>query len=361
MHIAFLIDPIATLNVTKDSTLAMIRAAQSRGWRISVLGPGDLALQHGRVVGWMRDLTLTPEAVDDLDSANPGGYYRLGPVGRLALDDVDIVMMRKDPPFDMEYVYATYLLERARDSGAMVVNDPESLRDCNEKFYATAFPDCTPPLVVATREDVLLDFHAEHGDVVFKKLDGMGGTSIFRVRRDDPNLRVVVETLTDNGKTPVMAQQFIPAISLGDKRILLIDGEPVPYALARIPKPGETRGNLAAGGSGVGQPLSERDALIAARVAPDLRRRGLRFVGIDVIGDFLTEINVTCPTCIRELDRQFGLDIAGDLLDRLEPSAGEHEGLARRKREPSAGEREGLAPRKREPSAGEREGSAPRG
>ena len=178
----------------------------------------------------------------------------------------------------------------------MVVNDPESLRDCNEKLYATAFPDCTPPLVVATREDVLLDFHAEHGDVVFKKLDGMGGTSIFRVRRDDPNLRVVVETLTGNGKTPVMAQQFIPAISLGDKRILLIDGEPVPYALARIPKPGETRGNLAAGGSGVGQPLGERDTLIAARVAPDLRRRGLRFVGIDVIGDFLTEINVTCPT-----------------------------------------------------------------
>ena len=321
VHIAFIIDPIGTLNVTKDSTLAMIRAAQRRGWRISVLGPGDLALQHGRVVGWTRDVVLAGEALDDLDAANPDDYYQLGPTGRTALDDVDFVMMRKDPPFDMEYVYATYLLERARDAGAVVVNDPASLRDCNEKFYATDFTDCTPPLVVATREDVLLDFHAEHGDVVFKKLDGMGGTSIFRMRRDDPNLRVVVETLTGHGTTPVMAQKFIPEIRAGDKRILLIDGEPVSHALARIPKPGETRGNLAAGGAGVGQPLSERDAYIASRVAPDLRKRGLRFVGIDVIGDYLTEINVTCPTCIRELDRQFGLDIAGDLLDRLATGA----------------------------------------
>ena len=322
VHIAFVIDPIATLNVTKDSTLAMIRAAQRRGWRICVLGPGDLALQHGRVVGWTRDLALSTAAIEDLDSADPDDYYRLGPEGRTALDDVDLVMMRKDPPFDMEYVYATYLLERAHKAGTVVVNDPASLRDCNEKFYATGFDDCTPPLVVAARGDVLLDFHAEHGDVVFKKLDGMGGASIFRMRPDDPNLRVVVETLTDNGTTPVMAQKFIPEISAGDKRILLIDGEPVPYVLARIPKPGETRGNLAAGGAGIGQPIGPRDAFIAAQVAPDLRARGLRFVGIDVIGDYLTEINVTCPTCIRELDRQFGLDIAGDLLDRLASGLG---------------------------------------
>ena len=322
VHIAFVIDPIATLNVTKDSTLAMIRAAQRRGWRISVLGPGDLALQHRRVVGWTRDLALSTAAVEDLDSADPDDYYRLGPEGRTALDDVDLVMMRKDPPFDMEYVYATYLLERAHKAGTVVVNDPASLRDCNEKFYATGFDDCTPPLVVAAREDVLLDFHTEHGDVVFKKLDGMGGTSIFRMRPDDPNLRVVIETLTDDGTTPVMAQKFIPEISAGDKRILLIDGEPVPYVLARIPKPGETRGNLAAGGAGIGQPIGPRDAFIAAQVAPDLRARGLRFVGIDVIGDYLTEINVTCPTCIRELDRQFGLDIAGDLLDRLASGLG---------------------------------------
>ena len=316
-HIAFVMDPIATLNVNKDSTLAMIRAAGRRGWRVSVLGVGDLALQHGQVVGWTRDLALEADALDDLDSISTSRYYRLGPEARTALADVDMVMMRKDPPFDMEYVYATYLLERARDEGAVVVNDPSSLRDCNEKFYATRFADVTPPLIVATRRDLLLDFHAEHGDVVFKKLDGMGGKSIFRVRRDDPNLHVIIETLTADGGSPVMAQKFIPEIEAGDKRILLIDGEPIPYALARIPKAGESRGNLAAGGEGVGQPLSERDASIAAHVGPELRRRGLRFVGIDVIGDYLTEINVTCPTCIRELDRQFGLDIAADLLDRL--------------------------------------------
>lgn len=316
VHIAFVMDPIATLNVKKDSTVAMIRAAQRRGWRTSVLETRDLALRRGRIEGWSRDLTLNATAMSDLDAAGPD-YYRLADEFRVALADIDLVMMRKDPPFDMEYVYATYALERAQDEGACVVNDPKSLRDCNEKFYATRFPDCTPPLIVAARQDLLLDFHAEHGDVVFKKLDGMGGKSIFRARRDDPNLRVILETLTDDGASPVMAQKFIPEISAGDKRILMIDGEPVPYALARIPQPGETRGNLAAGGEGVGAPLGPRDAAIAARLGPDLRERGLRFVGIDVIGDYLTEVNVTCPTCIRELDRQFGLDIAGDLLDAL--------------------------------------------
>ena len=316
VHIAFVTDPVETFNVAKDSTLAMIRAAQLRGWRITILGPNDLALEHGRVVGWTRNFALAAAAMADLDAIADGGYYRLGPESRLALADVDIVMMRKDPPFDMEYVYATYLLERAGREGTLVVNDPRSLRDCNEKFYATRFAQCTPPLIVASRQDPLA-FHAEHGDVVFKKLDGMGGASIFRVRRDDPNLRVVIETLTDNGRRPVMAQKFIPEISAGDKRILLIDGEPAPYALARIPMPGESRGNLAAGGEGVGQPLGERDRFIAATLGPELRARGLVFVGIDVIGDYLTEVNVTCPTCIRELDRQFGLDIAGDLLDNL--------------------------------------------
>ena len=316
-HIAFVMDPIASFNVRKDTTLAMIRGAQLRGWRVSVLGVGDLALQHGRVVGWAQDISLAPAALENLDAADPADYYRLGPQGRLALADADLVMMRKDPPFDMAYVYATYLLERAVTEGAVVVNAPRSLRDCNEKFFATSFPQCTPPLLVASRQDLLLDFHAEHRDVIFKKLDGMGGKSIFRVREDDPNLRVVIETLTDNGLQPIMAQRFIPEIELGDKRILLIDGEPLPYALARIPMRGETRGNLAAGGEGVGQPLGERDRFIAAAVGPELRRRGLAFVGIDVIGDYLTEVNVTCPTCVRELDRQFGLDIAGDLLDVL--------------------------------------------
>ena len=321
-HIAFVMDPIETFSVKKDSTLAMIRAAQRRGWRISVLGVGDLALQHGGVVGWMRDLALADDAVADIDAIDGDGYYRAGPKLRLLLADVDIVMMRKDPPFDMGYVYATYLLERAVDQGAVVVNAPRALRDCNEKFYATAFAQCAPPLIVASRKDLLLDFHAEHGDVVYKKLDGMGGMSIFRVRQDDPNLRVVIETLTDNEKQPVMAQKFIPEISAGDKRILLIDGKPVPYALARIPMQGETRGNLAAGGKAVGQPLTERDRFIAESVGGELEARGLRFVGIDVIGDYLTEINVTCPTCIRELDRSFGLDIAGDLLDAIAGSLG---------------------------------------
>ena len=316
-HIAFVMDPIATFNTYKDSTLAMIRAAQQRGWRISVLGVGDLAFQHGRAIGWSRDLALSPEAMQSLDAIDGDDYYRLGPPARLWLAETDIVMMRKDPPFDMEYVYATYLLERAVREGAFVVNAPRSLRDCNEKFYATRFAQCTPPLIVAARQDLLLDFHAEHRDVIFKKLDGMGGTSIFRAGPNDPNLRVIVETLTDNGRRPVMAQRFIPEIAQGDKRILLIDGEPVPHALARIPMQGESRGNLAAGGTGVGQPLSERDRFIAQAVGEELRQRGLKFVGIDVIGDYLTEINVTCPTCIRELDRQFGLDIAGDLLDHL--------------------------------------------
>ena len=319
-HIAFVMDPPAQLNVQKDSTLAMIRAAQRRRWRVTVLGVGDIALQHGRVMGWARDFALAPEAVEDLDAADPHDYYRIGPAARTALAEVDLVMMRKDPPFDMEYVYATYLLERAVEEGARVVNAPRSLRDCNEKLYATRFGRFAPPVIVSSRQDLLLDFHAEHQDVVFKPLDGMGGMSIFRVRPGDPNLRVVIETLTDNGRTPAMAQKFVPEVTAGDKRILLIGGAVVPYALARVPMPGEARANLAAGGEGVGQPLSERDRAIAQAVGEDARARGLDFVGIDVIGDYLTEVNVTCPTCIRELDRQFGLDIAGDLLDHLLPS-----------------------------------------
>ena len=320
VHVAFVMDPPAQLNVRKDSTLAMIRAAQRRRWRVTVLGVGDIALQHGRVMGWMRDFALAPQAARDLDAADPHDYYLIGPVARLALADVDLVMMRKDPPFDMEYVYATYLLERAAEEGARVVNAPRSLRDCNEKLYATRFARFAPPVIVSSRQDLLLDFHAEHQDVVFKPLDGMGGMSVFRVGAGDPNLRVVIETLTDNGRTPAMAQRFVPEVTAGDKRILLIGGAAVPYALARVPQPGEARANLAAGGEGVGQPLGERDRAIAEAVGEDARARGLDFVGIDVIGDYLTEVNVTCPTCIRELDRQFGLDIAGDLLDHLLPN-----------------------------------------
>ena len=320
-HVVFVMDPPESLHPRKDSTLAMIRAAQRRRWRVSVLGIDDLAAQHGRVMGWMRDFALTPEALGDLDSVDGADYYRVGPEARMALADVDLVMMRKDPPFNMEYVYATYLLERACEEGARVVNAPGSLRDCNEKLHATRFARFAPPVIISSRRDLLLDFHAEHQDIVMKPLDGMGGSGIFRARPDDPNVRVIIETLTDNDRRPVMAQRFIPEISAGDKRILLIGGEPVPHALARVPMPGETRGNLAAGGEGIGQALTPRDREIAATVGADARTRGLDFVGIDVIGDYLTEVNVTCPTCVRELDRQFGLDIAGDLLDHLIPSA----------------------------------------
>ena len=317
-RVAFVTDPIGTLNLKKDSTLAMVRAAQVRGWGVDYLTLADISLEGGEVVGRVRELALTEAFARTMAAEDAGdGFCTLGEERAEPLGDFDVVMMRKDPPFDMEYIYATYLLERAQAQGTLVVNRPDSLRDCNEKFFATEFTDCTPPLIVARRQDLLMDFHAEHGDVVFKKLDGMGGMSIFRVREDDPNLRVVIETLTDRGAQQIMAQRFVPEISAGDKRILLIDGEPVPYALARIPMQGESRGNLAAGGSGVGQPLSERDRFIAERVGPELRRRGLTFVGIDVIGDYLTEINVTCPTCVRELDAAFDLDIAGDLLDTI--------------------------------------------
>ena len=245
-------------------------------------------------------------------------WYRLGEPAEADPETVDVLMMRKDPPFDMEYIYTTYLLERIEARGTVVVNAPGSLRDCNEKFFATEFTDCVPPLMVSKRPDQLLAFHSEHGDVVYKPLDGMGGTDIFRVRRDDPNLHVVIESLTRLGQRRIMAQKYIPEIEDGDKRILLIDGEPVDYALARIPMPGELRGNLAAGGTGVGRPLTDRDRFIASRVGPELKHRGLLFAGIDVIGDYLTEINITCPICIRELDAQFSLDIASMLMDKVE-------------------------------------------
>ena len=319
VHIAFLMDPIASVNLTKDSTLAMIRAALRRGWRVSYLEQRDLAWKDDRPTAVLRDLALDDGFLEDLDPARAGAdWYRLGEPAEADPETVDVLMMRKDPPFDMEYIYTTYLLERIEARGTVVVNAPGSLRDCNEKFFATEFTDCVPPLMVSKRPDQLLAFHSEHGDVVYKPLDGMGGTDIFRVRRDDPNLHVVIESLTRLGQRRIMAQKYIPEIEDGDKRILLIDGEPVDYALARIPMPGELRGNLAAGGTGVGRPLTDRDRFIASRVGPELKRRGLLFAGIDVIGDYLTEINVTCPTCIRELDAQFSLDIASMLMDKVE-------------------------------------------
>ena len=318
IKIAIVMDPLASLAIKKDSTLAMIRACQMRDIEVYYLRQEDIHLWNNEVCGMTRRLRLREDFCISLDAAIAGDdWYALGSETRVPLVEMDAILMRKDPPFDMEYIYSTYLLERVEEQGVLVANKPQSLRDCNEKFFATAFTDCIPPLVVSRREDVLKEFHAEHKNVVFKKLDGMGGASIFRVMENDPNLSVVIETLTENGQQQIMGQIYLPEIVDGDKRILLVDGEPIPYALARIPSAGETRGNLAAGGRGEGRELTTRDRWIAEQVGPELKRRGLLFVGIDVIGDYLTEINVTCPTCIRELDAQFSLDIAGKLVESV--------------------------------------------
>jgi glutathione synthase len=301
-------DPIATIKPHKDSTLAMLLAAQARGWTLWYLEPRDLFLANDRCHGHMRPLQVSDERHH---------WFTLGPARTAPLDALPVVLMRKDPPVDMEYIHATQLLELAERRGCLVVNRPSALRDLNEKLATAWFPDCCAPSCVTCDLKQLADFLDTHHDIVVKPLDAMGGTSVFRVRVGDPNRNVIFETLTDHGRRYAMAQRFIPEISAGDKRILLVDGEPVPYALARIPQPGETRGNLAAGGTGKGVPLSERDRWIAARVAPLLRERGVLFAGLDVIGDYLTEVNITSPTCIRELDAQFGLDIAGQLIDRI--------------------------------------------
>ena len=301
-------DPIASINVKKDTTLAMLLAAQKRGWELEYMEQSSLFLDQGKARAFSRKLRVA----DD-----PKDWFELGEPREISMTELDAVLMRKDPPFDMDFIYSTYILEAAQREGTLVVNDPQSLRDCNEKLFATQFPECCPPLIVAASAQRLKAFHAEHGDVIFKPLDGMGGASIFRVQAGDPNLGVIIETLTDHGKRQIMAQKFLPQIVDGDKRILLVDGEPAPYGLARIPQSGETRGNLAAGGSGVAKPISDRERWICEQIAPTLRAKGLLFVGIDVIGDYLTEINVTSPTCVRELDRAHGLDIAGDLMDSI--------------------------------------------
>ena len=307
-RLAILMDPIGTINIKKDSSFAMLLAAQARGWDLLYLEQGDLFLRDSRARARLRPLQLR----DD-----PRDWYRLQAPRTLALDELDILLMRKDPPVDLEYFASTYILEAAEAAGVLVVNRPASLRDVNEKLYTTRFPQCCAPTLVSRAAEQLREFIAEQEDVILKPLYAMGGSSIYRVRRGDPNTNVIIESLTDQGRTLAMAQRFIPEISAGDKRILLIDGEPVPYALARIPAAGETRGNLAVGGRGVGVELTERDRWICTQVAPTLRAKGLYFVGLDVIGDYLTEINVTSPTCIRELDREYGLDIAGELMDCL--------------------------------------------
>jgi glutathione synthase len=245
---------------------------------------------------------------------DPDKWYALGETSTKPLSDLNVILMRKDPPFDSEFIYSTYILEAAERRGTLIVNKPQSLRDCNEKVFATEFPQCTPPLLVSRDEVLLKQFLAEHNEVVYKPLDGMGGTSIFRVKKGDQNLNVIIETLTNFGQNTIMAQKYLPEILVGDKRILVIDGEVVPFSLARIPSAGEFRGNLAAGGRGVVQPLSKRDLWIAQQVAPTLVEKGLIFVGLDVIGDYLTEINVTSPTCVREIDKAENTAIGNKLM-----------------------------------------------
>jgi glutathione synthase len=317
LRIGVLMDPIATINTKKDTTLGLLRAASAAGHQLTYLEQADLTVRNGETMASLRSLT-----VYDDDTA----WYAMGERYDASLSTLDVVLMRKDPPFDMEFFYTTQLLEDAERRGTLIVNRCASLRDCNEKLFAMQFPECCPPLLVSRDPTALKAFHAEHGDVIFKPLDGMGGQSIFRVKENDPNLNVILETLTDNGGVTIMAQQYLPAIKDGDKRVLMINGEAVPFCLARLPMAGENRGNLAAGGSGIVQPLSDRDRWIAEQVGPTLREKGLLFVGLDIIGDYLTEINVTSPTCMREIDRAKNTQIAEQLIACIEREVSESRG-----------------------------------
>ncbi|CAK0743391.1 glutathione synthetase [Gammaproteobacteria bacterium] len=309
LRFAVVMDPIDSIKIKKDSSFAMLLAAQARGWMIHYFEQSDLWCRDGRAYGKARLLTVR----DD-----PCGWYSFKGEISLPLDELDVILMRKDPPFDMEYIYSTYLLELAESRGTRVFNRPAALRDANEKLFASWFPLCCPPSLVTRHSERVREFLAEYGDIVVKPLNAMGGASVFRIRSDDPNLNVILETLSEREQRYFMAQKYLPEVIDGDKRILIVDGEPISYALARIPAPGETRANLAVGGKGVGVELTIRDRWICAQIGPELRRRGLIFVGLDIIGDWCTEINVTSPTCIRELDALYGLDIAGQLLDRIE-------------------------------------------
>ncbi|SIN73958.1 glutathione synthase [Sulfurivirga caldicuralii] len=308
MKLLVVMDPIASIKPWKDSTFAMMLAAQARDHRVHYTTPADLWLDQATPMAH-----CAPVEVFDRREE----YYQLGTFTHRPLTDFDAVLMRQDPPFDQRYLTVTHLLSLAEKAGVWVINATQAVRDCNEKLFTAWFPQCMPPTRVSARADLLKAFIAAQQDTILKPLHAMGGAGIFRVRHGDPNTSVIIETLTQQGQMPIMAQRFLPEIAQGDKRILMIDGEPVPYALARIPAQGETRGNLAAGGEGVGMPLSERERWLAAQVGPTLKEKGLVFVGLDVIGDYITEINVTSPTCIRELDAQFGLDIAGDLIEHI--------------------------------------------
>ena len=308
MKIGVVMDPIAGIKTYKDTTFAMMLEVQARGWDLRYMEQGDLRVRDGRAQATMRPVTVR----DD-----PADWFELGEPELRELTWLDAILMRKDPPFDMEYVFATHILELAERAGTLVVNKPRALRDANEKLYTALFPQCTPPTLVTRRGQEMRDFLEEQGEIILKPLDSFGGASIFRIAKGDPNTGVAIETLTAYGTRYAMAQRYLPEIADGDKRVLVVDGEPVPYALARVPLAGESRGNLAAGGTGVPQPLGDRERWICEQLAPTLKDNGLLFVGLDMIGDYLTEINVTSPTCVRELDRAFGINISAMLMDRI--------------------------------------------
>jgi len=302
-------DPIESIKTKKDTSFAMMLAAQKRGWEVHYMQMNDISMLQGKPTAKTQCVKLTDRAED---------YYEVISTQEIALSDLDVIVMRKDPPFNQEFIYATYMLERAEEAGTLVVNKPQSLRDCNEKLFTAWFPDLTPTTLVTRSAEKIREMHAKYGDLIIKPLDGMGGSSIFRIQKDEPNMGVIIETLTNQGTEFCMVQTFIADITNGDKRIFIVDGEVMPYCLARIPPKGETRGNLAVGGTGEPRPITETDRKIAQRIAPTLVKKGLIFVGIDVIGDKLTEINVTSPTCVREIEAMFDISIMDTLMDAIE-------------------------------------------
>ncbi len=309
IRLGIIMDPIQSINIKKDSTFAMMLEAQARGWQLFYMQQGSLFVENGVVYAEMQAVTVQDVA---------GDWYILDEPQTMPLHELDVALMRKDPPFDMEYIYSTYLLEMAEQQGLLVVNRSDSIRSCNEKLFATWFPEYTPETLVTRDMERIKKFHDQLKQIVVKPLDGMGGAMIFQIQQGDANRNVILETITDYGKRTVMAQRFLPEFKQGDKRILIIDGEPFPHALARIPAEGEGRANLAAGGSYKGVDLTEREFEICNHIAPILKEKGLMFVGLDVIGDYITEINVTSPTCIRELDQIYTANIAGVLMDAIE-------------------------------------------
>jgi glutathione synthase len=309
IKLGIVMDPISQVKVAKDSSMAMMLEAQKRGYELYYMEMKDLYLDQGQC----RATTHRVKVFDDSEH-----WYELSNAQDIAVSELDAVLMRKDPPFDTEFIYATYLLERAEVEGTLIVNKPQSLRDCNEKLFTAWFSEFTPKTLVTRSSDKIREFHSKQQDVIIKPLDGMGGASIFRIKENDVNVGVIIETLTNHGEQYAMVQEFMPEIVDGDKRILIVNGEPMPYCLARIPAQGETRGNLAAGGRGVARPLSVSDKAIADAIAPELKKRGLYFVGLDVIGDKVTEINVTSPTCIREIEAAYPINISGKLMDAIE-------------------------------------------